>query len=307
MAIKLNGKDLPKILFPTTRARLREIGYETYHSRLISGICNIRFDKLAPSYSTIDVFKASNNNSKPTVFYVSSTETSKKDRMRRGLSHFIARDGFDVIALRCGIQFPRNVVECLNALEWIQNNKSKLGIDFSKVILAGDSIGGFALFSLVTAMSNPNYAALLGIKPFTLNIVAESYFCGLFDIPRLYDAANTRRDQRLINKMLRKFPIDFAEIKKSTIPTALSPTAYMMETRSPIFVTHTDFDKLYATQGLYLIRAIHATNSPYYEVRAIKAAMKHNWQLNIKDNFGKSVLMCFGELMDIFIKVIWIY
>ncbi|MDR0751450.1 MAG: alpha/beta hydrolase [Christensenellaceae bacterium] len=298
MSIKINGKYLSQILFSRRKTSPREIGYNKFHNSKMIGIRNICFDKTLPSYNTLDIYMSKDNGQKSTLVFINIDETSNSKNKRRGLARYIASLQYNVISITCGQVFPENVTSCISALQWAYKHKERYSFNLDKIVIAGDSIGAFAAFCVATAITDSSYALKLNVKIPDVKVIAEAYFCGLYDIPTLMSTNNSKSDANtIVKKLLGKKIKHISDFQKSNHLDTLSPIKFFAESRGPIFVTHTDFDNLFSQHGTKLIHMLVKLGSPYLEIRAIKAKLNHNWQLDINNKFGMLVIDIFSEFL----------
>lgn len=81
-------------------------------------------------------------------------------------------------------RYPTPVRQANEALAFLASNAGRLGIDPSRLFLAGDSAGAQIAAQLATVISNPSYASAIGISPAVprAQIKGVILFCGVYDI-----------------------------------------------------------------------------------------------------------------------------
>jgi acetyl esterase/lipase len=100
----------------------------------------------------------------------------------------LAAQGYAVVSLDYGLgphfTYPLPLIEINDALTFLQSNAPRYHIDKDRLILAGDSAGAQITSQIATAITNPGYAAELGLAPsVTPNQVrGVILFCGIFDM-----------------------------------------------------------------------------------------------------------------------------
>lgn len=80
--------------------------------------------------------------------------------------------------------YPTPIRQVNAALAFLDANAASLGIDASRIVLAGDSAGAQIAAQTAAMTASPDYAALLGIAPgLPLDRLAGTLlFCGVYDI-----------------------------------------------------------------------------------------------------------------------------
>lgn len=108
----------------------------------------------------------------------------------------LAGKGYATVAvdytLAPAAQYPRPVQQVAQALRFISQNATRLGIDASRIVLAGDSAGAQIAAQVAAIVSVPDYARQIGIAA---PIPRESLrgallFCGVFDPDIVENAAH---------------------------------------------------------------------------------------------------------------------
>jgi acetyl esterase len=62
-------------------------------------------------------------------------------------------------------RYPTPLVQVMQALAYLEANADRLGIDSSRVVLAGDSAGAQIASQLAALITSPGYAAAVGVQP----------------------------------------------------------------------------------------------------------------------------------------------
>ncbi len=102
-------------------------------------------------------------------------------------ARILASHGFAVAAigysLAPGARYPNPVRQANAALAYLAAHSASLGIDPSRVVLAGDSAGAQAAAQLAAIVSSPVYARATGIVPAISRdrLAGALLFCGIYD------------------------------------------------------------------------------------------------------------------------------
>jgi acetyl esterase/lipase len=86
--------------------------------------------------------------------------------------------------------YPTAVIQLNDALGFIADHAAQYRIDPTRIVLAGDSAGGQFVSQLATMITNPAYAAQVGIEP-TLSpdqVRGVILNCGVYDVKGIPDA-----------------------------------------------------------------------------------------------------------------------
>lgn len=143
--------------------------------------------------TTMDVFApASATGPLPTVVWIhggawiSGSKADVDPYMR-----ILAAEGYTTIALNYTIGpegvYPLAVHQLNEALGYIDEHAAELGVDPDQIVLAGDSAGGQLASQMATLITNPDYAAIMGVEPSlaSTQLAATILNCGVYDLAAL--------------------------------------------------------------------------------------------------------------------------
>jgi len=108
-----------------------------------------------------------------------------------GYLTILAAEGLTVIGVGYstapGATYPAPVRQLHDALGHVVANAATLGIDPTRLVLAGDSAGAQIVAQTLATMADPSYAAAVGVAPtIELNQVCGTVlFCGIFDARKI--------------------------------------------------------------------------------------------------------------------------
>jgi acetyl esterase len=114
---------------------------------------------------------------------------SKDDIANYG--RILAARGYAVVgvdySIAPGAKYPKPVQQVNTALAYLVTNGSRLHLNTSNIVLAGDSAGAHIAAQLANVVSVPSYAELLGITPAIsrLQLRGLVLFCGAYDVQRV--------------------------------------------------------------------------------------------------------------------------
>jgi len=105
----------------------------------------------------------------------------------------LASHGYSTIGLNYTIApeatYPTAVNQLNDALTYITEHAAELNVDLDQIVLAGDSAGAQLASQLTVLITNPEYAALMGIRPALSEnqVVGAILNCGVYDLRRMSD------------------------------------------------------------------------------------------------------------------------
>ncbi|MEY9951592.1 alpha/beta hydrolase [Leifsonia sp. EB34] len=90
--------------------------------------------------------------------------------------------------------YPTAIRQLNDALAYLAGNATSLGIDPTRIVLAGDSAGAQLASQLAVLTTNPDYARLLGIVPAlrATQLSGVILNCGVYDLDALADLTGIR-------------------------------------------------------------------------------------------------------------------
>jgi acetyl esterase/lipase len=100
----------------------------------------------------------------------------------------LASKGYAVVAINYSLaperNYPMPVWQTNQALQYIYEQASKLHIDRTKIVLAGDSGGAHIVTQVANIMTNPGYASVMKMQPpiHPSNLKGMLLFCGPYDV-----------------------------------------------------------------------------------------------------------------------------
>ena len=103
----------------------------------------------------------------------------------------LAGQGFNVVNVDYTIApeatYPTPILQVSKALAYLAANSRKLGIDTSRIVLAGDSAGAQIAAQTAAVTVNPDYARRVGVVPGARpsQIVGALLHCGVYDVTRM--------------------------------------------------------------------------------------------------------------------------
>ncbi len=108
---------------------------------------------------------------------------SKEIYRRYGMD--MARRGFAFVNFNYRLapkwRFPAPLTDTSDVLEWVCKNAHRYHLDPQRIILIGDSAGAQLASQYAAIHTNPEYAALFGMKKPRICIRALGLYCGMYD------------------------------------------------------------------------------------------------------------------------------
>ncbi|MEJ1154961.1 MULTISPECIES: alpha/beta hydrolase [Microbacterium] len=139
---------------------------------------------------TLDLFSnAADAEALPTVVWIhGGAWVSGSSANVNPYLQLLANEGYTTVGVNYGLgpeaTYPTAVNQLNEALGYLDDHADELGIDSSKIVLAGDSAGAQLASQLATLITNERYANLMGIAP-TLEpeqLSGALLNCGVYDL-----------------------------------------------------------------------------------------------------------------------------
>ena len=100
----------------------------------------------------------------------------------------IAAEGYAVVSVDYsvapGATYPTPIHQVNDALAYVQQNAARFHVDPDRIVLAGDSAGAQITSQIAALVTNPAYAAELGLTPSLVppQLRGAILFCGIYDM-----------------------------------------------------------------------------------------------------------------------------
>ena len=176
---------------------------------------DIVYDTSAPEACKLDTYRVKGLKGKlPVLFYIHGGGFVAGDKhYRRALARWSANLGYFVVNVNYGLcpeyQCPVPHRQLVAALNWVGANAEKLGLDLDRMIVSGDSAGGYYGAMLAAITLNPDLQAKMGVST-SLKFGGAVLNCGIYDVAT---ALKNKYPFDLGGKLLK----DFAGIGKDEI------------------------------------------------------------------------------------------
>ena len=148
---------------------------------------DIVYDTSAPEACKLDTYRVKGLEGKlPVLFYIHGGGFVAGDKhYRRALARWSANLGYFVVNVNYGLcpeyQCPVPHRQLVAALNWVGANAEKLGLDLDRMIVSGDSAGGYYGAMLAAITLNPDLQAKMGVST-SLKFGGAVLNCGIYDV-----------------------------------------------------------------------------------------------------------------------------
>jgi acetyl esterase/lipase len=186
--------------------------------------------------------------------------------------------------------YPTPVLQANSALGFLQREGQRLGLDATRIVLAGDSAGAHIASQLAASMTGKDYAELLGLKPAAApaSLRGVALFCGAFDLTAI-DLSGPFGG--FIRSVLSAYfgtadPLDSSRITEASVPR------YVTEAFPPSFISVGNGDPL-APQSVMMAQALRdrgvRVDSLFFPPE-LDPKLPHEYQFDLDRPEGKQAL-----------------
>lgn len=146
-------------------------------------------------------------------------------------------------------RFPQGVIDCVEAFNWIFDNAEKYNLDTSRIVVGGDSAGGYYTSSIGAVCVNPHLREIYGVTPKGMP-AALVLNCGVYDVELVLKSKMIFNMTKTICEDL--FGLPLAELDKFPNLKEVSTLAYVNEKFPPCYVVWAKKDMFCKGQGQLL-------------------------------------------------------
>ena len=212
-----------------------------------------------------------------------------------GLGYFVMNVNYTT----CDVEpYPAFLRDCLNAVSYLVARKEELNLDLDRLVVGGDSAGGYISHALGVAMENPHYFDALGLVVPDVVPRAVVSLCGLYSL----QLSMTQKMPFDANKIIASYVLGQESTIEWTDKTKLKGEYLdllpVMSAKFPeCFVSESLVDPLCKGHAGLLVQKLKALDIPYTHV--VAPASMHCWHLTP----GRRTRELMAKLSDFLIKV----
>jgi acetyl esterase/lipase len=231
----------------------------------------------------LDTYRVENGGEKyPVMLYIHGGGFVAGDKhYRRAHSRWIAQQGYFVVNINYGLcpeyKFPEPLRHLVYALNWIGDNAEKYNLDLDKLVVSGDSAGGYYSTVLACIATDKDLQARLGVST-DLRFSGAVLNCGIYDVA---EALSAKIPFDLGGKIL----YDVASISKKEFDTfefrdICSPIEKVTSEFPKAFIVYAVQDFFCRGQGERLLKNLADQGVYTEEYHSTKFMSNHCFSLN---------------------------
>lgn len=252
---------------------------------------------MGPPEAVLDIHRPTNGGSDmPTIVWIHGGGFVSG---RRGditnYAKILAGQGFTVVNVDYKIapeaRYPEPIKQVNQALAFLSQNGTKLGVNSSKMVLAGDSAGAQIAAQTAAVIANPTYSRLVGVQPGVRpeQIAGALLYCGVYDI------SGMGRDGGILGWFVQSAGWAYSgkrDWREDEQFRTMSVTPHLTRVFPPAFVSAGNADPL-GPQSVELAAAIKKTGVPVTTLffpKDYEPALGHEYQFDLDSTAGKLAL-----------------
>lgn len=232
----------------------------------------------------IDIYRKASEHPQPVLFYTHGGGfTAGRKYHRRGMATWMAKTGICVVNVDFGLSPRYNFKETLHmivdAYNWMVDHADEYNFDLSKIMVGGDSSGGWCALYLLDLATDASLHEKLGIPAMKAKPSAAYLNCGMYDLRKVlhtppvgpvagvltYDVMGAGR---------RTF-------EKSPYADLCSPINYVnRDFPRTLFLSYSKWDALCYGQTQNLMKLLDKYGVPYEEYHSTNPLQNHCFMFN---------------------------
>lgn len=250
---------------------------------------DIVYDESMPEACTLDTYCVKKEGKYPVFFYIHGGGFVAGDKhYRRALSRWAANAGYFVVNVNYGLcpdyKCPVPHRQLVAALNWVGANAEKLNLDLDRMVVSGDSAGGYYAAMLACICLNKNLQAKLGVST-DLRFGGAVLNCGIYDVAT---ALKNKYPFDLGGKLLKDFAgIGKNELDKYEWKELCSVLDFVDERFPAAFLTHAQKDIFCGGQADVLMKLLKEKGVHCEEFHSTTLIDNHCFSLNWKSKAAR--------------------
>ncbi len=213
-----------------------------------------RNSKNYANYGTLDTYYIPKKDDEkyPVLFYIHGGGFEAGDKhFRRGISRWYALQGFKVVNINYTLspefKFPTPIQNVAKAFNWVFENAEEQKFDLDKILVTGDSGGGYMTLMVSAMATNKELQDKVGVKLLGKPTCMVTN-CGVFDLKLAF--VDKKYPFNLNDKLLQEFMgVRVKDFAGSDMMAISSPIEYVNKDFPPTFVTYSKYDIFCGGQG----------------------------------------------------------
>jgi len=228
---------------------------------------------------------------KPIVLYIHGGGFIKGDKKHRvTVSEYYANEGFYVFSVNYrlppDVSIIGQILDCVNALNYIEELSKKYNIDTDNIFITGDSSGSCQTAFLAALKFDENLRKRIDCPDINVNIKGLMLMSGIYDVEALVKNLKLFGVIPQTARMILDFDLknDLSNLEEYEYYDCISPTSYVNKDWCPVFISWSESDIFCKGQGEAMCAALkkNIENVKTHSVKGI--TNNHCYHLFLKSN-----------------------
>lgn len=244
---------------------------------------DIVYDKQYEDCCKLDTYHIEKKDGKyPVFFYIHGGGFVAGDKhYRRAMSRWAADKGYFVVNVNYALSpeylFPTALKNLAAALNWVEENAERLRLDTDRMVVSGDSAGGYYSAMLACMTTNKDIQNKLGVST-NLKFGAAILNCGIYEVGI---ALNRKMPFRLTDRILFDFAgIHLQQFDSYEWKEICAPYNFVDETFPKSLVIYAEKDFFCKGQSQMLIEKLNKLGVYNEEIHSTSFFKNHCYSLN---------------------------
>lgn len=261
---------------------------------------DIVYDESAKDVCRMDVYRVKSESKQPAVIYIHGGGFTAGGReYRKGQSQFFALNGFTVFCIDYGLSpaytYPESLKHIVNAANFIYDHADEYNIDRDRIMVAGDSAGGYYAAMLGAFNCGGALADAFGFAP-KFRIFGALLICGLYDMETVLQTKYALDIDDAVFLSLTGVRED--EFEAFAYKHACEPIGFVDGSYPPAFIMYAARDLFCKGQGEIFSQKLNDCGVYFESYSARHATSNHCFSLNWRGEDATAA----NELMMSFAK-----
>lgn len=193
------------------------------------------------------------------------------------------------------VVFPEICNDCVDALNFLPELAKQYPIDLDKIILTGDSSGGYLTTYTAAMAYNDELRKKVGGHKLNVTLAAIAPFCGIYDLQTLLGVWMPFGLIQDTAGMLLGIHVkrDMSNLKDYPLIDYVSPSEFINENWCPVFIAWTDSDLVCVNQGDKMAKRLQQTCKTVETFHCDGLLNNHCYHLNYRTREAKKCMAAF--------------
>lgn len=256
-------------------------------------------------HNKLDIYYRESQHKLPVLFNIHGGGFVAGDKKHRvSIGHIFADKGWFVVNINYRLAprfaFPDPMIDCFEALNYLNVLSEQYNLDLDKVVLTGDSAGGYYSVHMIAALTNPELSNRLSLPA---SNIKPAGVMGLFGPYDLLTAVNAKIPFGMLRSVVNSFlgiktDEKFECLKNYKYIHDMAPINYVNSNWCPVLLTYANQDFFCAGHAELLYDKLKENGIYVTESHSTEFKDNHCYHLSYKKNASKRAFLKFFDFLD---------